>query len=115
MNQYGRETLTRPQAVPTSLVPLVQRQSREVHSYYHQAFKYLLLSGILQMVYIRFSNGTSYNFLCLIDINVSVTVYMFPHWTEIFSCRLVTVFSVTKVGKDDSFLEELLLNFMEFE
>ena len=112
MNQYGRETLTRPQAVPTSLV---QIQAREVYFYYSQVFKYLLLSVILQMVYMRFGNWTSYNFLCLIDINVSVMVYMFPHWTEMFSCRLVIVFSVTKAGKDDSFVEELLLNFMVFD
>ena len=113
MNQSGRETLTRPQAVPTSFV---QIQAREVYFYYSQVFKYLLLSGILQMVYMRFGNWTSYNFLCLIDnINVSVMVYMFPHWTEMFFCRLVIVFSVTKAGKDDSFVEELLLNFMVFD
>ena len=63
MNQYGRETLIRPQAEPTSLVPFVQIQAREVYFYYSQVFKYLLLSGILQMVYMKFGNWTSYNFI----------------------------------------------------
>ena len=71
MNQFGDETLTRLQKVPTSIVPLVWNTT--------QGSPFVLLPDVLNCLIDNESSGKwiSYNFLHPMDIYISHGVYIF--------------------------------------
>lgn len=82
LKNIGGETLTRPQKLPTLLVPLIQDLNQEG--------RFVLLLDILNrlMDNSRCGNQISYNFLHLMVINKCQSfVCMFSHWTEAFPYR----------------------------